>query len=172
MSACACSSNQRVCNDSIAYDQLLVCPCLKSAEVRATLIVTPLMFIALNIMVHHIAGMLVLRGTHACNKIPRNMYFCTLCSSNTTDQKSHEVLVLFVRVALQRRLHLVDRSSTRGHFSSGDLYGAVSRLELMLALGNSRHSNARAAAHFQLAILSDCNTAWSVTWHFRSDFVR
>ena len=39
----------------------------------------------------------------------------------------------------------------------------------MLALGNSRHSNARAVAHFRPAILSDRDTAWSVTWHFRSD---
>jgi len=50
---------------SIAYDQLLFCP-RQSAEVRVTSIVTPLMLIALNITVHHIAGMLILGGTHAC----------------------------------------------------------------------------------------------------------
>ena len=56
----ACSSKQRVCNDSIARDQLLVCPGLNSTEVSATLIATPLMLIALNIMVHRVAGMLIL----------------------------------------------------------------------------------------------------------------
>jgi len=62
----------------------------------------------------------------------------TLCSSNTTDQKSHKVLVLFVCVALQRHLHLPDRSSAHGHFSSSNFfYGAVSQLELMLALGTA-----------------------------------
>ena len=44
-------------------------------------------------------------------------------------------------------------SSARCHFANGDLmwslfYGAVSWLELRLALGNSEHSSARAAGHW------------------------
>ena len=41
--------------------------------------------------------------------------------------------------------------------------GAISRLELMLAQG---HSDTRAAGHFRPAILSGCDTMWSVMWHF------
>ena len=79
---------------------------------------------------------------------------------------------VFVHVTLQRHLHLADQSSAHGHFSSSNpFYGAVSWLEFMLALGSSGHSNAQAAAHFWPAILSDCDTAWSVTWYFRLDFV-
>ena len=98
-------------------------------------------------------------------------------SAGRTPQKSHEALVLFVSATLQRRQHLImpievlHMVISRMATWCSLFYSAVPQLELMQALGNSGHSNARAAGHFQPAILSDCDTVWSVTSHFSSDFV-
>ena len=133
MSACACSSNQRVCNDSIAYDQLLVCPRLKSAEVRATLIVTPLMLIALNITVHHVAGMLIPMPANQFQGAKLTMYSLQLEHHRSEEPRGPGPVCLCCTPATS--------TSCRSKFCTwpflgGDFfYGALSWLELMLALG-------------------------------------
>ena len=169
------------------------------------------MWIALNITVHHVAGMLILWGTllfyslqlehYRSEELATRSWSCFSLVGQTFVNVWPVRLVLFVRVALQQHLyslvsrpstppvfdhlqyaktyassfwgveglgtrlllHLADQSSTHGHFLSGDFfYGAVSQLKLMLAPGNSGHSNAQAAAYFQPAILSDHeNAGWS-----------
>ena len=163
MTACACSSNQRAWNDSIAYDQLLVCPHLKSARVRAKSIATPLMWIALNITVHHVAGMLILWGTllfyslqlehYRSEELATRSWSCFSLVGQTFVNVWPVRLVLFVRVALQRHLYsLVSRPSTPpvfDHLQYAKTYassfwgveGLGTRLLLHLADQSSTHGH-------------------------------
>ena len=103
--------------------------------------------------------------------------FPFVLSADRTPQKNHKTLVCLAVSHLSNvnSFLLIEVPHTAISWMAtwcSLFYGAVSRLELMLALGNNGHSSAWAKERFRPAIWSDCDTAWLVTWHFRLDYVR